>query len=151
MAEGDAPKLHVDTDWKAQAQAEKERLSRQEIDRKAASAAEGPRSREQLPVADFRTLVGVLASQAVMALGTMGDPKSGRVIVDPEGAKFTIDLLGVLEEKTRGNLTHDEAAELKSLLVELRARFVQVMQLIARQAAAPIEPAAVTTEPKPAR
>jgi hypothetical protein len=151
------PKLHIDTDWKAQAQAEKERLLRQEQEKKARSPAsgEGAHGRE-MPVADFRTLTGVLASQAIMGLGAMGDPKSGRIVVDPEGAKFSIDLLGVLEEKTKGNLSHEEASELRSLLAELRARFVQIMQLIAQQAAMPADAGAgsgtgAATEPRRAR
>lgn len=129
------PHLHIDSDWKAQAQAEKERLGRQEEER---AAKQGPRGGdpEALPPADFRSLVGVLASQAMSGLGVYGDEK-GRVIVDPVGAKFAIDLLGVLEEKTAGNRTPEESADLESILRELRMRFVQVMQLIARQGELP--------------
>jgi len=130
------PRLHVDSDWKAQAQAEKERLARQETERSAKGGGRGP---QDLPPADFRSLVGILASQAMSGLGLYGDEK-GRVIVDPIGAKFAIDLLGILEEKTKGNLSKEEAADIESVLRELRLRFVQVMDLIARQdirAAAP--------------
>lgn len=131
----DAPKggegLHVDADWKARAQAEKERLAQ------AAETAERQRPRSgELPKADFRTLVGVLASQAVMGLGAVGDPKTGRVVVDLPGAQFSIDLLGVLEEKTRGNLDDEEARELSQVLSELRSRYVQISNMIAQQATA---------------
>ena len=136
----DAPKIQVDTDWKAQAQAEKERLAKQEQEKQAQRGETG-RDRG-LPPADFRTLVGTLASQAIMGLGAMGDPKTGRIVVDLDGSKFAIDLLGVLEEKTRGNLTSDEAGELTQVLVELRNRYVQITQLVAKQAAAPGQPAA---------
>jgi hypothetical protein len=49
------------------------------------------------------------------------------------GAQFAIDLLGVLEEKTKGNLTTEEADELKEVLAHLRARFVQIARLVAAQ------------------
>jgi hypothetical protein len=126
------PKLHVDSDWKAQAQAEKERLAR-EVDEK--TKARGDRGARSMPEASFRTLVGLLASQAVMGLGTMADPQGGGVLIDMEGARFSIDLLGVLEEKTKGNLTDEESTELTEVLRDIRSRFVQIGQLLAQQAA----------------
>ena len=132
-------KLHVDTDWKAEAQAEKERLAKEEGVQ--AERGDGPRPGE-LPKADFKTLISVLASQAIMGLGAMGDPKTNRVVVDLPGAQFSIDLLGVVEEKTKGNLSEEEASELRQILAELQARFVQISQLIAKQAfSAPTSPA----------
>ncbi|MCZ6835697.1 MAG: DUF1844 domain-containing protein [Planctomycetota bacterium] len=127
----EAPKIQIDTDWKAQAQAEKERLAQKEQEKEAERSPEG----RELPEADFRTLVGTLASQAIMGLG-MRDPQSGKVMVDLEGAKFSIDLLGVLEEKTKGNINDEEIEELTQVLVELRNRFVQITQMIAQQAGA---------------
>ena len=139
MESADKPRLQVDQDWKAQAQAEKERLARQEQDKKQKSpgAADAAGMHGELPPADFRSLIGMLASQAVMGLGAVGDPKTGRVVIDLEGAKFAIDLLGMLEEKTKGNLAAEEASELRQVLAELRSRFVQIAQLVARQAGAP--------------
>lgn len=130
----ESSKLHVDADWKAQAQAEKERLA-DASDKAAADRGErgGP---GELPAADFRGLLGALASQAILGLGAIPDPKTGRVYVDLQGARFAIDLLGVLEEKTKGNLEADEAKELAQLAAELRARFVQISNLIAQQSAA---------------
>lgn len=130
-----APKLHVDSDWKSQAQAEKERLTRQE-EQKVGSSGEGKSPQPgELPQADFKTLVSMLVSQALMGLGTMADKQSNRVIVDLEGAKFSIDLLDVLEQKTQGNLSEEEAKELREVLAELRSRFVYILQLVAQQAA----------------
>ncbi len=131
------PKLHVDSDWKAEAQAEKERLARQEQEK--ATTEGGSRSRE-LPAPDFKGLVGALATQAIMGLGAMGDQKTGRVVIDLEGARFSIDLLGVLEEKTKGNLTDDENKDLHQVVVELRNRFFQITQLLAQQAARTPDP-----------
>lgn len=136
------PKIQVDSDWKAQAQAEKERLTKIEKEKETQQA--GDPSGQELPEASFRTLIGTLASQAIMGLGAMADPKTGRVIIDLESAQFSIDMLQVLEEKTKGNLSTEEAMEMAQVLTELRGRFVQVSQMIAQQAAAQggINPAA---------
>ncbi|MFZ9882733.1 MAG: DUF1844 domain-containing protein, partial [Phycisphaerales bacterium] len=96
-------------------------------------AAGGPEG--ELPPADFRALVATLGSQAMMGLGAYGDPQTGRVIIDLAGAQFAIDLLGVIEAKTKGNLTDEEAAELNEILQHLRARFVQIAQMVASQMA----------------
>ena len=135
MPEDDTtPKIQVDSDWKVQAQAEKERLTKLEKENEAAQA--GDPSGQELPEASFRTLLGTLASQAIMGLGAMADPKTGRVIIDLESAQFSIDMLQVLEEKTKGNLSDEEKDELTQVLSELRGRFVQVTQMIAQQAQA---------------
>lgn len=135
----DAPKLHIDSDWKAQAEAEKARLAEAEA-KVAAKAQEkdgdAGDGRGELPTPDFRGLVGMLASQAIMGLGAMQDPKTGRVVVDLEGSRFAIDLLGMLEEKTKGNLEKEESEELSQVLGELRSRYVQLTRLVASQMAA---------------
>ena len=138
VSESDTPKLHVDSDWKAQAQAEKERLSKKEAERPQRPG------RDEMPPADFRSLVGVLASQAIGGLGGYAD-EQGRVMVDLMGSRFAIDLLGVLEEKTRGNLTDDEAKDLKEVLAELRSRFVQIAQAVAARMASGQGVAGATT------
>jgi hypothetical protein len=130
----EVPKLHIDSDWKAQAQAEKERLAEKEAGKEATKAGhEHAGAPGEMPPADFRTLVATLASQAMMGLGAYGDPQTGRVVIDVAGAQFAIDLLGVIEEKTEGNLTAEEAAELSEVIAHLRARFVQIARLVATQ------------------
>lgn len=136
-----APKLQIDSDWKVEAQREKERLAQKEQAAKTAKPAAGKPGRpspgeaggQELPEASFRSLVGMLASQAIMGLGAMADPQTNRVIIDLEGARFAIDLLDVLDEKTKNNLNKEEADELKQILAELRSRFVQISQLVAKQ------------------
>jgi Domain of unknown function (DUF1844) len=120
----DPPKIIVDSDWKAEAQAEKERLAEQEQ-----VAADGAAAGDPLE-ADFRALLGSLATQAMMYLGAFPD-QDGRAVVAPEYARHYIDLLGVLDEKTKGNLSDEESKELTSVLHELRARFVQIVQGVA--------------------
>ncbi|MEM1423287.1 MAG: DUF1844 domain-containing protein [Planctomycetota bacterium] len=130
----DQPKIIIDSDWKAEAQAEKEKLAEQE----AASAEQGGPAGAQgkLPPADFRTLVGMLASQAIMYMGGVADPQTGKAMFDPEASTHLIDLLAVLEEKTQGNLSDEESKELSGVVNELRSRFVELAQMIAQQQAA---------------
>ena len=120
-------KIQVDADWKAEAQAEKERLDKSE--KKVEERAEA----NKIPEASFRGLLGILASQALMGLGVQQDPSGKGVLVDLEGSKFTIDLMGMLQEKTKGNLTKEEEAELKQLITELQSRFVQIAQMVSTQ------------------
>ena len=131
--EDPAPKLHIDSDWKTEARAEKARL--ESVEEAKEKKGDRPEAGE-MPKADMRALIGVLASQAIMGLGAVGDPKAGKVVVDLPGSQFCIDLLAVLEEKTKGNLSDEEAKELNQILAELRGRYVQISHLIAKQAAA---------------
>ena len=122
----DKPKIIVDDDWKAQAQAEKERLS-QEVE---TEQAEG--HGRQVPPASFRTLVSSLMAQSFMALGGMQDPKTGKRLVDLALAKHHIDMLSVLEEKTKGNITDEEKKLLDQALYESRMQYVHVAQQVSK-------------------
>ena len=132
----DEPKIQIDSDWKAEAQAEKEKLSA------AAETAVEEKSQKQqaLPPADFKGLMGLLASQAIMGLGAVQDREGRGVMVDLEGARFAIDLLVVLQEKTKDNLKEEEQKELDTVIPELQTRFVQISELIAQQAASGVAP-----------
>jgi hypothetical protein len=76
---------------------------------------------------DFSTFLISLGTSAMIQLGDAPDPTSGGMLKpDPEGARQTIDLLGLLEEKTRGNLDPTEAELLANLLSDLRLRARQL-------------------------
>jgi hypothetical protein len=79
---------------------------------------------QALPPIDFATFVLSLASSALMNLGEMPDPDTGTSQKDLPLAKQTIDILGMLEEKTRGNLEEAEDKLLRSLLYDLRVKYV---------------------------
>ena len=123
-------KKRVDESWKEEAKREKERLARGE--EAAAPEEAGPEDAglggRELPAASFDLLTLSLAIQARIALGEIANPVTHRQDLDLDSAKHAIDLLGVLEEKTRGNLTPDEKANLESALYELRMRYVRMMQ-----------------------
>ncbi len=80
--------------------------------------------RHELPPASFQSLVFSLATAAMMHMGDIADPE-GKSVKDISMAKQSIDLLGILSEKTQGNLTKEEEAFLSSILRDLRLRFVQ--------------------------
>jgi len=79
----------------------------------------------QFPKIDFSTFVISLNSSALMQLGVLADPTTGEKSKNLSLAKQTIDVLGMLEEKTRGNLDADEANMLKSILYDLRILYVK--------------------------
>ena len=89
------------------------------------AAAEPPRSS---PPADFATLVLSLGSSAVMYLGEAALPNADKPTRNLPMAKQAIDLLTVLEEKTKGNLTSEEEQILESLLFDLRLRYVEALK-----------------------
>ena len=132
----DEPKIQIDSDWKEEAQREKDRLAEEE-----ATRADAPAEQRGMPEASFKTLMGMLASQAIMGLGAMADPETKRVVIDLEGAKFNIDMLAVVQEKTKGNLSPEEETEMTQVLSELQSRFVQIAELVAQQAASGNAPA----------
>jgi len=85
-------------------------------------------SRPELPPADFDFLIYSLRLQAELNLGLlpMGDPGEETQAPDFELARHNIDLLSVLQQKTKGNLTVDEQRALDNSVTELRFRFVEV-------------------------
>lgn len=135
------PTLHVDSDWKRQAQEEKQRLIEEERKRQAAQApqpqasAAGPQApeiggepgRRQLPPASFGALVQTLLTQTLYYLGDLAT-RTGGSSVNLDMAKHQIDTMAVLEEKTRGNLSDDEKRLLDTALYEARMRYVSVAQ-----------------------
>ncbi|UCD89304.1 MAG: DUF1844 domain-containing protein [Desulfobacterales bacterium] len=79
----------------------------------------------QLPEINFATFIFSLNSSVLMQLGVIEDPVTGEKAKNLPLAKQTIDILGMIEEKTKGNLTEDEAAMLKNILYELRMLYVR--------------------------
>ena len=77
-----------------------------------------------LPEINFATFVVSLSSSALIHLGIAPDPMTGEQKKDLAIAKQTIDMLAMLQEKTRGNLTEDEAQLMESMLYDLRMRYV---------------------------
>ena len=93
----------------------------------AAAPAEEPHAHAGDPLDDptsFLSLVMSLASNAAANLGMMPHPVTGETGVDLQTAKHWIDVLGMLEQKTKGNLDRQEAMTLENLLADLRMQYV---------------------------
>ena len=96
----------------------------------AASAAEQAYNQSSgtrpagMPEASFLVLIDMLAGEAAMNLGMAQSPDGNRLPVDLETARHWIDMLGMLEQKTRGNLTDEEAGVMENVLAYLRMQFV---------------------------
>lgn len=82
---------------------------------------------------DFQTFMVSLASSALIHLGEAPNPDTGKTDASLPHAKQTIDLLALLQQKTSGNLTPDEARLLQDLLRDLRLRFVHVTSMQGKQ------------------
>ena len=138
------PKIIVDDDWKSQVQAEKAAFKEQEAlkakeassesessesadeaDTVATEGAEtaGESRQQEFPPASFSMLVTTISAQAMTALGFFPDP-SGKMEPNRSMAKHFIDTLGVLEEKTAGNLNEEEKNMLQETLHQLRMAFI---------------------------
>ncbi|TWU43723.1 hypothetical protein Q31b_12520 [Novipirellula aureliae] len=139
--EQEEPKLVVDSDWKEQVAKEKQQAA--EAPSESSSDAEGkaegnvtdsvteapeavPPTAQAPPPASFEVLISMLFTQAMMMLGQMPDPASGKSEINKPFAKHHIDTLEMLSEKTKGNLSDDEAKMLSEALHALRMMYVNV-------------------------
>jgi hypothetical protein len=130
------PSLHIDTDWKKQAQEEKRKLAEAAKAKPTtpaapvAGATPGPaaparRPGRQMPVPGIGSLIQSVMTQILYYLGEL--PSSGgQAPLDLDLAKHHLDTLTMLEEKTKNNLTLEEQTLLDSALYETRTRFVNV-------------------------
>ncbi len=98
--------------------------AKEEKDQETASANE-QEAEAQLPEINFPTFIISLNASALVNLGAIEDPASGKKVKNLLIAKQTIDILNMLEEKTRGNLTEEEGKILKNILYDLRIIYVK--------------------------
>lgn len=127
--EQEQSKIMIDEDWKSQVEREKTEVNapvNAEASGEASASTEssgGGGDAPALPPASFEILIGTMMTQAMACLGQFPDPATGEIMVNRDYAKFQIDLLGVLEEKTEGNLSEEEGEFLKQSLHQLRMLF----------------------------
>jgi hypothetical protein len=125
----DEKKIIIDEDWKSQVAAEKEAA----LQRPAAEASSVDASSEdelggELPEASFELLISTFVTEAMVALGQFPHPGTGQIEADPGHAKFAIDMIEVIAEKTKGNLNPMEDQGIKDILHQLRMAFIAVTQ-----------------------
>jgi hypothetical protein len=98
----------------------KEEGEAEEAPRKDTFTQEGP-----LPEIDFAHFILSLSTSVLIQLGEVQDPFTQKTAKDLPLAKQTIDLIGMLKEKTKGNLTPEEGKLIESILYDLRMRYVK--------------------------
>ena len=92
----------------------------------SSSAAEQPSGEhEKLPPMDFQSLIVSLATQALVLLGEIPDPTNRQLSLNLDAARQTIDLIALLQEKTKGNLTPEEDHLIEDALANLQLVFVR--------------------------
>ena len=119
-------KIIIDEDWKSQVEAEKEALKGESHEKPAGAAAGDDASLGDppMPPASFDLLLSTLATEAMMALGAFPHPGTGKSQSHPNQAKYLIDTIAMLQEKTQGNLTPNENQAVDALLHQLRMAYV---------------------------
>lgn len=106
----DQAQKKVDESWKEKA--------------KTAPQTEEKQEKNNLPEADFKFFLTTLGMQAWMALGMVPNPIDNKTEENIGQAKFIIDTIEVLQQKTKGNLDKEETELLEHLLYDLRLAFV---------------------------
>jgi len=116
--------------------------AREEQEAPAEAAGEGPTDpdpapepareagdpHEELPSINFPTFIISLSTQALMHLGEIGNPVTGKVEKDVAVAKQTIDIIGMLSEKSKGNLDENEEQLVREVLYNLRMKYVEAVR-----------------------
>ena len=98
----------------------------------------------------FIEFIMMQAQNAALFLGQIPNPQTGQGEINLELAKMFIDQLGMIQEKTRGNLTNEEAAVLRNTLSNLQLAFVEVSQQSRAESPAASPPPPPPAEPSAA-
>jgi hypothetical protein len=120
----DEKKIIIDEDWKSQVAAEK---AQQE--KPAEPPAAGPQSLPpdfEMPPASWELLLTTLATEAMIGLGLIPHPATGQPVQHRNQAKYLIDVIEMLRDKSKGNLTPGEAQLTESMLHQLRMAYVGI-------------------------
>jgi hypothetical protein len=118
-------KIIIDEDWKQQAQREKEILAAQD-DTEQKKVQKERKARGPIPKGNFAALVSMLTTQALFALGLLEVKGQENREPDLEMARYNIDMLETLAEKTKGNLSKEEEKILKNTINEIRMGYVTI-------------------------
>jgi hypothetical protein len=119
----DPPKIIVDEDWKSQVEREKaEHDQPQDPIAAGSDTADDP----AMPPASYPLFISMLASEAMIALGQIPNPATGEFTPRKNQAKYLIDTLAMLHEKTSGNVEAEEERQVEALLHQLRLEFVRM-------------------------
>jgi hypothetical protein len=90
--------------------------------------ASGKSAESGTPQVDFSTFIFSLFSSALIQLGDMADPITGKLEKNLQAAKQTIDILDILAKKTEGNLSDEEAKLIKNASAELKWKYIDTVK-----------------------
>jgi hypothetical protein len=124
----DQEKSFVVRDRRFSAQKEEEQNSQAKPEAREEEAPPGETEQDQktaLPEISFANLIFSLSTSALIQLGEIKDPATQEAEKNLPLAKQTIDLIGLLQEKTKGNLTPEEGQLMENVLYDLRMRYVK--------------------------
>ena len=107
-------KKKVDESWKKQTTKEKDQMQQ---------------DNKEFHEPSFTILISSLSMQTMISLGKLENPISGAKEQNLEQARFLIDTLGIIQEKTKGNLTSEEILLLEDSLFHLRMNYVEAKNL----------------------
>ena len=110
-------------DKKEEAEAKREEKEEKKTQPQEEKTWQGP-----LPEVNFNSLIFSLSSSALLHLGEIADPQTGKKKKDVALAKHTIDTIAMLKEKTKGNLNQEEEKFLDSILTDLRWRYIKAAE-----------------------
>jgi hypothetical protein len=118
-------KIIIDEDWKQEAKKEKDVLAAKEEQEKK-EESRSHRDRGPLPKGDLAALISMLTTQAFFSMGAFKVEGQEQREPDLELARYNIDMLETIEEKTKGNLSEQEEKVLKDTLNQVRMAFVKL-------------------------
>ena len=106
----------------------KEEEKAESREEKKEEPAKEDKQRPPLPEVNFNSLIFSLSSSALFHFGDITDPQTGEKKEDLPMAKHSIDIIAMLKEKTKGNLTNEEQQFIDHILTDLRLRYVKAIK-----------------------
>lgn len=119
----------IDESWKEKIEEDKQAPASENIPNENKSAAENTKKEDEafeMPPIDFNLFISSLGMQALMALGELENPMSGKKEKQLPQAKYLIDTLEMLEVKTKNNLDAQEANMIETMLYDLRMKYISL-------------------------
>jgi len=114
-----------DKRFSAQKEGEADSKVKEEKKGRESQGGDSPEQEAVLPEINFINFLFSISTSALIQMGEIEDPISQQTVKNLPLAKQTIDLIGMLKEKTKGNLTPDEAKLIENILFDLRMRYVK--------------------------
>jgi hypothetical protein len=114
-----------DKRFSAQKEAEVDSKVKEEKKGRESQGADSSEQQAELPEINFVNFLFSISTSALIQMGEIEDPISQQTVKNLPLAKQTIDLIGMLKEKTEGNLTPEEAKLIENILFDLRMRYVK--------------------------